>query len=108
MIIKAIFSCWIQIYGSAEKMLADNGGEFGNSKFLEVCESMNIRVITTAAESRFSNGLIERHDLIIPEMLDKTLEDTGAYFQLVLAWRVNRKNSLANVHGFSTFQLTLG
>ena len=62
-----------------------------NSKFLEVCESMNIRVITTAAESRFSNGLIERHDLIIPEMLDKTLEDTGAYFQLVLAWRVNRK-----------------
>ena len=90
-IIKAIFSCWIKIYGSAEKFLTDNGGEFANSKFIEMCKSMNIKVITTAAESTVSNGLIERHNLIISEMLDKTLEDTGAYFQLVLAWCVNAK-----------------
>ena len=98
MIIKAIFNCWIQIYGSAEKFLTDNGGEFANSKFLEMCESMNIRVVTTATESPFSNGLIAQHNLVISEMLDKTLEDTGADFQLVLAWCVNAKNSLANVH----------
>ena len=41
-------------------------------------------------------------------MLGRTLEDTGADFQLVLAWFVNAKNSLANVHGFSPFQLALG
>ena len=35
-IIKAIFSCWIQIYRSAEKSLTGNGGEFTNSKFLEM------------------------------------------------------------------------
>ena len=71
-----------------------------------MCKSMNIRVITTAAESTVSNGLIEQHNLIISEMLDKTLEDTGADFQLVLAWCVNaKKNLLANIHGFSPFQL---
>ena len=58
-----------------------------------MCESMNIRVITTAAESTVSNGLIERHNLIISEMLDKTLEDTGADFQMVLAWCVNAKKT---------------
>ena len=107
-IIEAIFNCWRQIYGSVEKFLTDNGGEFANSKFLEMRESMNIRVITAAAESPFSNGLIERYNLIISEMLDKTLEDTGADFQLTLAWCVNAKDSLANVHGFSPFQLALG
>ena len=84
-IIKAIFSCWIQIYWSTEKFFTDNGGEFANSKFLEMCESMNISVVNTAAKYSFSNGLIKRHNLIISEMLDKTLEDTGADFQLVLA-----------------------
>ena len=85
MTVKDISNCWIQIYGSAEKFLIGNGGEYANSKFLEMCESMNIRVITTAAESPFNNGLIEWHNLIISEMLGKTLEDTGADFQPVLA-----------------------
>ena len=35
----------------------------------------NIRFMLTAAESPFSNGLVERHNLILSEMLDKTLED---------------------------------
>ena len=75
--------CWIQMYGSSGKFLTDNGGEFANSKFLKMCESMNIRVITTAAESPFSIKLTEWHNLIISEMLDKILEGTGADFQLV-------------------------
>ena len=82
-IIKAIFMCWIQMYGSSGKFLINNGGEFANSKFLKMCESMNIRVITTAAESPFSIELTEWHNLIISETLDKILEDTGADFQLV-------------------------
>ena len=52
---------------------------------------MNIRVIAKAAESPFSNGLIEQHNLVISEIVDKTLKDTGADFQLVLVWCVNKK-----------------
>ena len=107
-VIKAIFKSWIQVYGPVEKFMSDNGGEFANEKFIEMCESMNIRFMLTAAESPFSNGLVERHNLILSEMLDKTLEDHNTDFELALAWCVNRKNSLANVHGFSPFQLALG
>ena len=91
-----------------QKNLSDNGGEFANKKFIEMCESMNIRFMLTAAESPFSNGLVERHNLILSEMLDKTLEDHNTNFELALAWCVNAKNSLANVPGFSPFQLALG
>ena len=107
-VINAIFFCWIQIYGSAEKLLTDSSGEFPNSKFFEMCESMNIRVATTAAGSKFSNRLIESHNLIISEVLGKTLGDTDTKFQLVLAWCVNAKNSLVNVHRLSPSQLALG
>ena len=86
----------------------DNRGEFANKKFIEMCESMNIRFMLTAAESPFSNGLVERHNLILSEMLDKTSEDHNTDFELALAWCVIAKNSLANVHGFSPFQLALG
>ena len=59
-IIKYVFKIWIQINGSAEKFLTDNGAEFANQEFLDMCEAMNITVKTTAVEAPFSNGLTER------------------------------------------------
>ena len=46
---------WIQIHGAPEKFLTGNRGEFANSQFVEMCETMNITVQITAAESPFSN-----------------------------------------------------
>ena len=40
-------------------------------------------------------------------MLHNKLEDTNTEFDVALSWCVNVKNSLANVHGFSPFQLAL-
>ena len=107
-VIKAILKSWIQVCGSAEKFMSDNDGEFANKKFIEMCESMNIRFMLNAAESPFSNRLVERHNLILSEMLDKTLEDHNTDLEVALSWCVNAKNSLANVHGFSPLQLALG
>ena len=53
-IIKAIFSHWIAVFGTAGKFLSDNGGEFANEEFLEMCECVNIAVKTTRAESPLS------------------------------------------------------
>ena len=107
-IIDAIFKCWIRVYGTPDKFLSDNGGEFANSEFLDMCESLNIIVKSTAAESPFSNGLVERHNLIIADMLDKILEENSIEFDLALAWCPNAKKSITNVHGFSPFQLAIG
>ena len=89
--------------------MTDNGGEFANSKFIDMAESMNNTVKVTAAESPFSNGLVERHNFIIADMMDKVLEEAQHLdMDLTLAWCLNAKNSLANVHGFSPFQLVFG
>ena len=76
---------------------------------MDMCtsEAMNTIVKTTAAEVLFSNGLIEKHNLILSEMLDKTLEENRIDLELALAWCTNAKHSLANVCRFSPFQLAL-
>ena len=51
---------------------------------------------------------MERHNLILSEMLNKVLEDTKCPFDIALQWCVNAKNSLRNIHGFSPYQLALG
>ena len=107
-VVKAILRYWISVYGATEKFLSDNGGEFINSEFTEMCERFNIDVKTTGAEAPWSNGLVERHHVIITHMLDKVLHETKCDMDIALAWCVNAKNSLQSVHGFSPFQLVLG
>ena len=58
-IIKAIFKIWILVYGSAEEFLTDNRKEFANNNFIQLSKSFGITVKTTAAESPWSNGLVE-------------------------------------------------
>ena len=59
---------------------------------------------TTLAESPWSNGLNERHNGILGEMVKKTLEDTHCSFEITLAWAISAKNTLHSVHGFSPNQ----
>ena len=92
-----------------QKFLKNNCGDFANSKFIDMAESMNITSKVTAAESPFSNGLVERYNFIIADMMDKVLEESQyPDVDLTLAWRLNAKNSLANMHGFSPFQFVFG
>ena len=107
-IIKAICESWITIFGAPGKFLTDNGGEFANEQMTQMAEAMNIRVMTTSAESPWSNGLVERHNATLKHMLDKISAEKEVQTEIALAWAVQAKNSLANVHGFSPAQLTFG
>ena len=49
--INAIFKTWMAIYGNPRKFLIDNGGEWANKEFLEMCDSLGTDIKTTAAES---------------------------------------------------------
>ena len=73
-----------------------------------MCEALGITVKTTAAESPWSNGLVERHSLVLSEMLGKIIDETDCEISLAVSWCVNAMNSLHNVHGVSPYQLTLG
>ena len=69
---------------------------------------MNITVKVTAAEYPFSNVLVGRHNMIIANMLAKILEDQQLDLDIALSQCLNAKILLANVHGFSPFQLAFG
>ena len=68
---------------------------------------MNINFKLTSAESPWSNSLIERHNLILGDMLDRILEESINNIDIAVAWAINAKNSLTNVHGFSPYQLAI-
>ena len=70
-------------------------------------ESLGTAIKTTAAESSWTNSFGEKHNLIFADMLDKVLEETQCDLELAVAWCVNAKNSLSNIHGFFSYQLTI-
>ena len=106
-ILTYIFKIWISVYGAPEKFLTDDGGEFANAKFIEMAESLGITV-KTAAEAPWSNGLIERHNLVLANMLNKVLDDARCHPDLAVSWCINAKNALHSVPGFSPYQLAIG
>ena len=68
---------WVCLYGSPRKVLSDNGGEFNKEQFRDMAENFDIQVMTTAAKSLWSNGLCERHNAILSEILLKIKEESA-------------------------------
>ena len=70
-IINQLFRIWKSMFGIPRKFLSDNGSEFANQEFIDFAESFSIIVKTTAAESRWSIGLCERHNLVVSECISR-------------------------------------
>ena len=62
-------------FGHPENFLVDKGGEFGNDEFKDFSENLNIAVMTTAGESPYNNGLVERRIAAIADPVRR--EDTN-------------------------------
>ena len=63
------------IFWVSQKILSDNGEEFNNDNYREMTEKLNVETTATAAESPFSNAVVEKHNLILAEAMQKTLLD---------------------------------
>ena len=107
-IISGIFSHWIVLFGAPKRILTDNGGEFNNEELRALGESYNIRVMATAAESPWSNGVCERLNAVIGDSVRKIIADSKCSVEIALAWAVSARNSLSNNSGFSPNQLVFG
>jgi hypothetical protein len=75
---------------------------------LDMGNNLNTEVTTTAAESPWSNGICERHNAVIGNMVKKIISEARCDIKTALAWAVNAKNCLHNVYGFSPAQLVFG
>ena len=107
-IIQNFIQNWISLFGSPMKIFGDNGGEFSSEEQTDFCENFNIKISTSAAEFPWSNGICERHNAILTELLLKIKEYIHCSWDIALAWAVNAKNSFINVSGFSPHQLVFG
>ena len=70
-IASAICCSWIALFGKPKRFMADNSGEFANREYTELCERFNIILQYSAAESPFSNGMVECHHSMLDEMTIK-------------------------------------
>ena len=107
-IIKSLFDGWFAIFGAPSKILSDNGGEFQNEKVRKMAERWNIKVLTTAAESPWSNGLCEKTVGILKDSMRKMRDNEEVDLSIALKWVVSARNCLVNNGGFSPNQLVFG
>ena len=108
-ILVEILDQWIMKWGPPRQILFDNGSEFSNSKMREMCEKMNIQMLTTGAYSPFQNGLCEKNHHVVDLMIDKMMTgDKDLTVSRALKGALFAKNSLTTVNGFSPLQLVTG
>ena len=98
---------WIGIFGAPKKLFSDNGGEFNNMEVQDMCENFNIELKSTAGYSPWSNGLLERHNQTLTDILQK-VKVGDMDWETSLSWALMAKNSLSNVYGYSAYQLVFG
>jgi len=109
-IIDNVVQMWIgNGFGTPAKFLADNGGEFANEDYKDMCENLNIEVLHTAAENPWQNGLCERNHAVVDRCLEKNVEENSKLkLKNALAWAINAENCLQMWNGFSSYQLVFG
>ena len=100
--------CWISIHGAPSTLFSDNGGEFNSEIVRDMAANFNIEIKTTAAYSPFSNGILERHNKTLTEILLKVKYDTDCDWNSALSWALMAKNAMVSNLGFSPYQLVFG
>ena len=80
-----IFKHWIALFGTTNLFLSDNEGEFNIDAFREMGEQLTINIKTTVAELPCPNGIAEKHNHIIGNMMEKVLSDVKCSLDVALA-----------------------
>ncbi len=107
-IVKHFLHDWISVHGPPQKLFSDNGGEFNNDELKDMAENFNIEIKTTAAYSPWSNGLLERHNQTLNEIIMKVKTSNGCDWHTAMDWALMAKNTMQSVHGYSPHQLVFG
>ena len=108
-IVAALLECWLSVYGSFDRSIHDNGGEFTGAAFKEMCDLMGVQDGTSGAHSPWSCGVVEIHHAIVDRTYEALRRDFPHYKkETLLQWAVMVKNSTPSATGFSPFQAVYG
>ena len=72
--VEKFIKSWIHYFGYPKRLFLDNGGKFNSHLVREFGEAFNIKILTTAAYSPWSNGIVEQHNGILSLMVKKLKE----------------------------------
>ena len=65
-IVESIYKIWIAIFELPKVIrFYDRGKLINNSEFITFCENLDIKIKATAAENIWSNGLVERDNVVL-------------------------------------------
>ena len=107
-IANAILKHWVSIFGVPQSILSDNGSEFDNNLLLDVAELLGTKILTTAAYSPWSNGIVERHNAVIENMILKITRDTNCSVENALVWAISAKMPFTITWATALISLCLG
>ena len=88
-IVNAIVKYWVVVYVTVDNFSTDNEGKFINKELMTLCEVLNIKVPITRAKSPWSNRIVQQHNLVLSEMLNKVLEKNRCSLDTALVWYLN-------------------
>ena len=103
-----LIKSWISLFGPPRKLFSDNGGEFANEHMAQLGQQFNFELLTTAAYAPWSNGICERHNMTLTEIIKKVKSERNVNYETALAWALMAKNTMSNVTGYSSYQLVFG
>ena len=83
-VIAAVLHIWVATFGAPRQISSVNGGEFSNDDFRKMGKKLNRAIKSTTAESPWSNGINERHNAILADMVKNIKEDTNCSLQVAL------------------------
>ena len=72
------------------------------TEFISFCENFSINIKTRAAESPWSDGLVERHNGVLGNIVRKMMSEKPNYsLETGATWAIAAKDTLKNKYGFS-------
>ena len=72
---------WVAIFGTPNIFLSDNRREFNNELFREMGKQFNINIKSTAAESPWSNDIVEKQNGVIGNMIEKVMSQVRCRYK---------------------------
>jgi hypothetical protein len=122
-VVEEFYSCWVEWAGvptslligeddKPGKVVYDQGREFVGGAFCELLEKLGCRSEVVALEAPWQGGVVERHNGVFKEMLNRVVYEKivrGLSAMKIAVSEVTlAKNSLAKSSGFSPQQMVLG
>jgi len=83
-VLRGFYDHFITLFGPPRQIMTDNGGEFANEQWQEVCRQLEIRCSFTIAYHPSSNGLVERTNRVVKDALAMLVADKPGRWPLYL------------------------